>query len=56
MSGSNLPSGTVTLVFTDIESSTRLLERLGDGYAAILDDHHRILEAAARAHGGSRGG
>ncbi len=31
-----LPSGTVTFLFTDIEGSTRLVQRLGDGYAAIL--------------------
>ncbi len=28
-----LPCGTVTLLFTDIEGSTRLLRRLGDAYA-----------------------
>src|SRR3954454_16920143 len=41
-----LPSGTVTLLFTDIEGSTRLLQRLGDGYRAVIADHHRLLRAA----------
>lgn len=29
-------SGTVTLVFTDIDGSTRLLDQLGDAYATLL--------------------
>ena len=32
----NLPMGTVTLLFTDIEGSTRLLQQLGDDYASVL--------------------
>ena len=37
------PTGTVTLLFTDVEGSTRLLERLGrDRYAEGLE-HHRVL-------------
>ena len=47
-----LPQGTVTLLFTDIEGSTRHLERLGPQYAAALADHHRLLRAAFEAHGG----
>ena len=35
----DLPSGTVTLLFTDIEGSTRLLQQLGDGYGAVLAAH-----------------
>lgn len=42
----NIPSGTVTFLFTDIEGSTRLLETLRDQYEALLSDHHRILRAA----------
>jgi class 3 adenylate cyclase len=49
-----LPSGTVTLLFTDIEGSMQLLQRLGDEYAVVLADHHRLLEAVAAANGGSR--
>lgn len=48
----DLPQGTVTLLFTDIEGSTSLLKRLGSGYAAVLGEHRRILREAARQHGG----
>ncbi len=41
-----LPTGTVTLLFTDIEGSTRLLQRLGEGYAQVLREHRRLLRAA----------
>ena len=47
-----LPTGTVTLLFTDIEGSTRLLERLGDAYADTLDEHRRALREAFERHGG----
>ncbi|HET8632200.1 MAG TPA: AAA family ATPase [Thermomicrobiales bacterium] len=46
------PRGTVTLLFTDIEGSTRLLRRLGTEYGAVLAEHQRLLRAAFRAHGG----
>jgi len=47
------PSGTVTLVFTDIEGSTRLLEQLGvDAYRAALAEHRRVVrDACARDDG-----
>ena len=49
----DLPSGTVTFLFTDIEGSTKLLHELGaDGYAAALAEHRRILRKAFSAHGG----
>src|SRR3712207_4934603 len=48
----NIPGGTVTLLFTDIEGSTRLLRRLGERYAEVLAEHHRLLRAAFGAHGG----
>ncbi len=48
-----LPSGTVTFLFTDIEGSTRLLHELGaDAYARALSEHRRVLRAAFSAHGG----
>jgi predicted ATPase len=47
-----LPSGTVTLLFTDIEGSTRLLHELGDGYADVLAEHRRVLREAFGAHAG----
>ena len=47
-----LPTGTVTLLFTDIEGSTRLLEEHGDRYATLLADHRRALRDAFAAHDG----
>jgi class 3 adenylate cyclase len=41
-----IPTGTVTLLFTDIEGSTRLLQRLGDRYVEVLAEHRRLLRAA----------
>ena len=41
-----LPTGFVTLLMTDIESSTGLLRRLGDRYGALLNDVRGILRAA----------
>ena len=49
-----LPTGTVTFLFTDIEGSTRLLQELGDGYADVLAEHHRALRDAWRRTTGSR--
>src|SRR5215467_9807498 len=48
-----LPTGTVTFLFTDIEGSTTLLQRLGDRrYAEVLEEHRRLLrDAFAQAHG-----
>src|SRR5262249_17934470 len=49
----NLPAGTVTLLFTDIEGSTRLLHELGEeAYAAELAAHRRALRDAFDRHGG----
>ncbi len=39
----DLPQGTVTFVFTDIEGSTRLLTALGAQYPALLSKHHAVL-------------
>lgn len=47
-----LPTGTVTFLFTDIEGSTRLLKQLGRLYETILSDHQRILRECFQAHGG----
>ncbi len=49
----HMPSGTVSLLFTDIAGSTRLLEELGDAYATLLSDHHRLVSEAITRHGGS---
>jgi predicted ATPase len=48
----DLPTGTVTFLFTDIEGSTRLLHELGDGYAEALAEHRRVLREAFARHGG----
>jgi predicted ATPase/class 3 adenylate cyclase len=47
-----LPSGELTLLFTDIDGSTRLLHELGDAYAAVLADHRRHVRDAVRRHAG----
>lgn len=44
------PTGTVTFVFTDVEGSTELLQRVGDeAYAALLAEHTRIVDDAVGA-------
>lgn len=48
-----LPSGTLTLLFSDIEGSTALLSRLGADYAAALSGQRGVLRAAWAAHGGT---
>jgi class 3 adenylate cyclase len=47
-----LPRGTVTFAFTDIEGSTTLLKQLGDGYASVLSDHRRLVRDAFTSHDG----
>jgi predicted ATPase len=47
-----LPTGTVTFLFTDIEESTRLLEELGDRYGDALSSHRRVLRGAFSRRGG----
>jgi predicted ATPase len=50
---SELPTGTVTFLFTDVEGSTKLLHELGrDAYADVLAEHRRAIRAAVAAHGG----
>src|SRR3954454_23630645 len=50
---SELPGGTVTFVFTDIEGSTRLLQELGDeGYGRVSGDHRRIVRETFGAREG----
>lgn len=47
-----LPTGTVTFLFSDVEGSTRLLTRLRGRYAEVLAEHQRLLRAAFGEHGG----
>jgi class 3 adenylate cyclase len=49
---STLPEGTVTLLFTDIEGSTRLLQELGEAYEELLTDHRRLLRSQFEKNGG----
>jgi class 3 adenylate cyclase/streptogramin lyase len=47
-----LPRGTVTFLFTDIEGSTRLLKQLGERYGEALEAHRQILREATAARDG----
>src|SRR6266702_7420454 len=42
----HLPRGTVTLLFTDMEGSTRLLQQLGERYTDLLEEYRQLLRAA----------
>ena len=46
------PGGTVTFLFTDIEGSTRLLRRIGDRYAGVLERHRELLRNAVAGQDG----
>jgi predicted ATPase/class 3 adenylate cyclase len=52
MSVGELPTGTVTFLFTDIEGSTRLLQDLGDRYPELLNEHRRLVREAVQRHDG----
>jgi YVTN family beta-propeller protein len=52
LSMSDLPTGAVTLLFTDIEGSTRLVRQLRDRYAQLLAEHQHLLRAAFAKHEG----
>src|SRR5262245_22658377 len=47
-----LPTGTVTLLFSDIEGSTSLLRKLGDAYAEALAEHRAVFRTAFEEQGG----
>jgi len=47
-----LPTGNVTFLLTDIEGSTELLARLGDGYAHVLAEIRRLVRTEVRRAGG----
>ena len=48
-----LPTGTITFLFSDIEGSTKLVHRLRpDGYREVLERHHHLLREAFAVHGG----
>jgi class 3 adenylate cyclase len=47
-----VPRGTVTLLFTDVEGSTRLLKQLRKAYGELLAQHHELMRAALDQHAG----
>src|SRR4051812_20554567 len=49
----NLPIGTVTFLFTDIEGSTQLWERYPEQARIALTRHDQIIEEVVGTHGGS---
>ena len=48
----DLPSGTVTFLFADVEGSTRLMQELGDGYGPLLGELRQLLRGAMTEAGG----
>ena len=45
------PTGTITFLFSDIEGSTQLVRRFGDGWPALLDRHRELVRGALAEHG-----
>ncbi len=52
----DLPTGTVTFLFTDIEGSTRLVAALGEAYGPVLEAHTALIRSAVAEHGGTEVG
>src|SRR6266436_573771 len=48
----DLPTGTVTLLFTDVEGSTRLLQQLGEHYSKVLADCRHLLRSMFQQYNG----
>ncbi len=48
----NLPSGTVTFLFTDIEGSTKIAQQFPEQWEPLRSRHHALLQQAMRAHNG----
>src|SRR6202011_2374304 len=52
----DLPTGTATFLFTDIQGSTQMVQALGlERWKGILDDHYRLLREQFDAHDGREG-
>jgi predicted ATPase/class 3 adenylate cyclase len=47
-----LPTGTITFLFTDIEGSTRLLRELSSRYTSLLERHHALIRDVVERHSG----
>ena len=52
MAVAELPDGTVTFVFTDIEDSTGLVLELGETYGQVIADHRRLVRSAVEDNRG----
>jgi class 3 adenylate cyclase len=54
LGGQTSPDGAVTLVFSDIEGSTEMMEKLGEhGWMELLRDHNAIVRSLAQSHDGT---
>src|SRR5438270_11860441 len=49
----HLPMGTVTLLFTDMEGSTRLPQQAGERYTDLLEEYRQLLRAAFQRWNGN---
>lgn len=49
----DLPAGTVTILFTDIQGSTELLLKLNQDYMNLISDHHRLMRQAFTPYRGT---
>jgi predicted ATPase/class 3 adenylate cyclase len=52
MTSRDLPVGTVSFLFSDIEGSTRMLQELGDAFRPMLERHNEIIHESSGTHGG----
>jgi class 3 adenylate cyclase len=48
----DLPSGTVTMLFADLEGSTHILRELGGRYADVLSEYRRLFRSVVLKYGG----
>ena len=49
-----LPTGTVTFLFSDIDGSTLLLQRVGDRYRGLLETHQDLMPSGHLGRGWNR--
>jgi predicted ATPase/class 3 adenylate cyclase len=52
MPAENLPTGTVTFLFTDIEGSTRMVQALGEAWVPVLEAHNKFIGEAITGNAG----
>jgi class 3 adenylate cyclase len=51
-----LPTGTLTFLFSDIEGSTRFVQDLGERWNDVVEHHHRLMRAVVAEHAGTEVG